>query len=305
MGTVLVIGSSNTDLVCRTTRIPRVGETVRGSSFATFPGGKGANVAVAAARSGGSVSFVGAVGNDAFGQQRLDELRAEGIDIRHVRVVEGIASGVALITVDDAGGNCIVIVPGANDAVRPDDARTAIAERRHGVMSINLEIPFESVETAVAANLGRTPTVLNAAPFDPRVSDILNAVDVLIVNEIEAGEVLGHEVTIESAARDARHIAASGPRAVAITLGAAGAVLATETHVVRIPAPHVPVVDTTGAGDAFCGALSAWLAGGATLVEAARAGVAAGSLAVGTAGAQPSLPHRAAIVALLERMAPV
>jgi ribokinase len=302
VGRVLVIGSSNTDLVCRTERFPRLGETVRGSTFSTHPGGKGANQAVAAARAGAHVTFVGAIGDDDFGRQRLEELRADSIDVRAVRLVSDRASGVALIVVDAHGDNVIVIVPGANDAIQPTDARNAIAAAQHELVSLTLEIPFGTVQTAVAANLGRTPTILNAAPFDPRVTDVLDAIDVLICNEVEASELLGRVVTTANATAAAADMVRDGPRCAVITLGVDGAVLATESEVQPITAPRVSAVDTTGAGDAFCGALCAWLAAGESMEEAVRAGVAAGSISVTRHGAQPSLPARMEILDMLQRM---
>ncbi|RIK46628.1 MAG: ribokinase [Chloroflexi bacterium] len=296
MGHVLVVGSSNTDLVCRAPRIPRVGETIHGSTFHVFAGGKGANQAVAAARAGARVTFVGAVGDDDFGRQRVDELRGEGISVDAVRTVGGAPSGVALITVDDAGENSIVIITGANAQIRADDARNAITASGHDVLSLTLEIPYAVVAASVAASIGRGRTVLNAAPYDPRLAELVNALDVLIVNEIEAGQHLGYDITIANAIDGAQSIVRTGPRAVVITLGKDGAVLATETGAAHFPAPIVHAIDTTGAGDAFCGVFCAWLGAGEPITAATRAGVVAGALAVQVAGAQPSLPSRQAIL---------
>lgn len=302
MGRVLIVGSTNTDLVCHAPRLPRTGETLRGTGFATYPGGKGANQAVAAARAGATVRFVGAVGSDPYGEDRIGELAAEGIDIGSVRVVAGVVSGIALIVVDETGDNSIIIVAGANATVSADDARAAIAERRHDLLSLTLEIPFNTVASAVAANLGRTPTVLNAAPFDSRVAELLPSIDVLVVNEGEAGAISGGSVTPQNAGVVASELVRSGPRAVVITLGADGAVVATESDVRSVAAPRVAVLDTTGAGDAFCGALCARLSEGAALIDAVRFGVAAGSLAVGVVGAQPAQPRADQILALLRQM---
>jgi ribokinase len=302
-GTVLVIGSSNTDLVCLAPRLPRPGETVRGTSFATFAGGKGANQAVAAARAGARVCFAGAVGDDTFGQARLADLRAENIDIEHVVVRFGVASGVASIVVDDDGENVIVLVPGANDTVDPAMALRALQSVEPRVLSLTHEVPFETVRTAILARAPQTLVVHNTAPYDERIAELLDSIDVLICNETEASALLDRPVTADTAEQDAAEILARGCRAAIITLGAHGAFVATDATSWHVPAPNVAVVDTTGAGDALCGATAAWLASGAELRDAVVAGVVAGSLAVTRDGAQPSLPTRSAILALIASIA--
>jgi ribokinase len=302
MADVLVIGSSNTDLVCRAARIPAPGETVTGRSFATFAGGKGANQAVAAARAGAAVSFVGARGDDDFGVARMHELLAEGIDASRLRVVPGASSGVALIIVDDRGENQIVYVPGTNADISVDDATAALRDVAFRVLSLTFETPFETVAYAVRHHPNDAVIVLNAAPYDERLSELLSDIDVLICNEVEASALLGRPVTITSALADSQAIVERGPRSVVLTLGGFGAVAAEVSDVWHVPAPTAQVVDTTGAGDAFCGALCAWLALGEPLREAVRAGVAAGSLAVTRDGAQASLPARSEIVAMLGTM---
>ena len=302
MAGVLVIGSSNTDLVCRATRIPAPGETIAGRSFATFAGGKGANQAVAAARAGAAVTFVGAHGGDDFGPARRADLAAEGIDVSHMRRVAGVSSGVASIVVDDRGENQIVYVPGANASVSVDEARVALAEVSYRVLSLTFEVPFETVAHSLTHRREQSLAVLNAAPYDARLGTLLPNVDVLICNEGEASALLGRQVTFESALDDARSILERGVDAVVLTLGGHGAVAADASGAWHTPAPPVEPVDTTGAGDAFCGALCAWLAAGESLRNAVSAGVAAGSLAVTRDGAQPSLPSREAIVRMLDTM---
>jgi len=302
MAGVLVIGSSNTDLVCRAMRIPTPGETITGRSFATFAGGKGANQAVAARRAGADVTFVGARGNDDFGAARLDDLLTEGIDANRMRVVKGASSGVALIVVDDHGENQIVYVPGANADISAGDADAAISEVDHRVLSLTFEVPFETVAHAVRTKREASIVVLNAAPYDERVSELLDFIDVLICNEVEATALLGRSVTSDSALADATAIAKRGPESAVLTLGAFGAVAADVSGAWHIPTPIVEPIDTTGAGDAFCGALSAWLAAGEPLREAVTAGVVAGSLAVTREGAQASLPTRSEIVAAIHAM---
>jgi ribokinase len=299
---VLVVGSSNTDLVCVTERLPHPGETVRGSRFATYAGGKGANQAVAAARAGARVTFVGAVGDDQYGRDRLTDLHREGIDVSLTPMLLGVTSGVAVITVDSRGENQIIMVPGANDAVTPAAATRAVKQAEAAILSLTLEIPSETVRTALEARPANMQAVLNAAVFDPRVRELAHLIDVLIVNEVEAGEWLGRPVTAASAAEDARELWSSGPHLAIITLGSYGAVYTVDGLPLHQPALAVDVVDTTGAGDAFCGVLAAWLARGAQPRDAVLAGVAAGTLAVGVSGAQPSLPSLAHIEHMLTRL---
>ena len=304
MSGVLVVGSSNTDLVCVTERLPRPGETVRAGSFATYAGGKGANQAVAAARAGAQVTFVGAVGDDQYGRDRLADLRRESIDVSQTPTLPGHASGVAVIAVDGHGENQIIMAPGANDAVTAEAAAAAVAQSSAVVLSLTLEIPFEAVRAALAARPPSMRAVLNAAIYDPLVKQLAHLIDVLIVNEIEAGEWLGHAVTLESAAAAAHELWGYGPRLAVITLGSYGAVYAVDGLPLHQPSASVEVIDTTGAGDACCGALAAWLARGASETEAVRAGVAAGALAVGAPGAQPSMPHAAQIEQLMAQLPP-
>ncbi|MCO5175635.1 MAG: ribokinase [Thermomicrobiales bacterium] len=296
MGTVVVIGSSNTDLVSSAERLPRAGETVRGDAFATYPGGKGANQAVAARRASANVRFVGATGDDDFGKARRQELRDEGIDVTYLAEHQGATSGVAQIIVDAHGENQIVVVPGANDLVDPASVIKAL-ESDCSVISMVLEISFDAVLAALNAEHSATK-VVNAAPFDSRIMAHLDQVDVLICNESEAAAVLGRpfDVRDETATkRAAEDLIGHGPTAAIITIGAGGAVVAHADGTQLIRAPKAKVVDTTGAGDCFCGVFAAWLASGASLREATAAGVVAGSLSVSIAGAQPSMPNRAAI----------
>jgi ribokinase len=295
MSKVLVVGGSNTDLVCRSPRLPVAGETLTGSSFNVFAGGKGANQAVAAARSGALVTFCGAVGDDDFGRQRLADLKLDEIDVSCVEVVEGTSSGVALIVVDDAGENQIVVVSGANGRVSPTTVDRAIDSSAWDALLIVLENPADTTRHAIARMKGRAPVVLNAAPFDPWVTDVLPDVDILVCNEVEASGLLGRQVGADTALADVVALRHLGCRSAVITLGPHGAYVADSSGSWHNPALAVEVVDTTGAGDALCGAIAAWLAEGASLREAVAAGVAAGSLAVTRSGAQPSLPRRAEI----------
>lgn len=299
MGRVLVIGSVNTDLVCRAPALPRAGETLRGVSFHTYAGGKGANQAVAAARAGATVSFIGAVGRDVFGAERRADLVAEGIDVTRLRTVDA-PSGTALIVVADDGENQIVIVPGANDLITPVDALAALREQPCDVLSLTLEIPLETARAALMSRPSGVRAVLNVAPFDAAARELLAHVDVLVCNELEVTALLGSDVAAELACAQVETLRALGPAAVVLTLGARGAVAATSDGAWIVPSLPVDVVDTTGAGDAVCGVLAAWLADGRAVRESVRAAIVAGALATTRAGAQPSLPRRADIVAYLD-----
>jgi ribokinase len=293
----LVAGTINTDLVARVARAPAAGETVTGNSFEIFGGGKAANQAVAAARSGAAVAMLGAVGDDDFGRQRIEDLKRGGIDAGDVAVVSGVASGVALIVVEEATGqNRIAYVPGATATVTAEQASRAVERLRPRVVLATLELPAATLATLFAAARAAGATILlNATPEAAAGRDLVRDVDVLIVNETEAADLLGYPVTASNGGEAALALTRFGPASVAVTLGAAGAVVAHGGAVSTIAAPAVQVVDTTGAGDAFCGALAARLAEGADLTAAAGVGVIAGSLATTKAGAQPSMPTRAEI----------
>lgn len=303
-GRVLVGGEINTDLVGRVARAPEAGETVSGTAFAIFGGGKAANQAVAAARSGAVVTMLGAVGDDDFGRQRLADLRAEGIAVASVVVTGAAASGVALIVVEETTGqNRITYIPGANLLVGPDDAAAAVAATHPSVVLATLALPEEARRALfAAARAAGARIVLNATPEPLGAGAHLAETDLLIANEAEAAALVGNPVEAAMAGEAARALRGMGPAAVAITLGPAGAVVLGDGEPVLLPAPAVSVVDTTGAGDAFCGAVAARLAAGADVVTAARAGVAAGSLATTRAGAQPSMPTAAEIDDLLRRV---
>lgn len=290
---VLVAGAINTDLVARTPRAPGPGETVTGSSFAIFGGGKGANQAVAAARAGADTSLLGAVGDDAFGTERRAHLAADGIDLESVATISGVASGVALISVEPSGQNRILYVPGATLEAQAHHARKAVVRVRPSVVLMTLELPSETLAALVTKAKGLGATIaLNATPEPELARRFLPDTDVLIVNEPEASALVGHTVTLETSAVAAEALRGMGPGTAIITLGEQGAVAVSNEGMERVKAPVVEVVDTTGAGDTLCGALVAALAEGQTLREALRFGVAAASLAVTRAGAQASIPRR-------------
>ena len=302
---VIVLGSSNTDLVIRLPRLPRPGETVLGGAFFQAAGGKGANQAVAAARaSTAPVTFIAALGDDAMGDAAATALAKENLDLRFLKRVPGAASGVALIVVDAHGENQIAVASGANAALSWDDLDLVSDEtwKAAKVFLTSLETPLDAVIRGLkrARGLGLR-TVLNPAPAEPIVVDtgLLRLVDVLTPNEHEAAEITGVPTGDEAGAvAAARELIRRGCRAAIVTRGAAGCVVVErEGMATALPACAVTAVDATAAGDAFNGALAVALAGGRSLLDAARWASRAAALAVTRAGAQPSLPTRAEIEA--------
>lgn len=301
---IVVVGSLNMDLVVRTPRIPKPGETIIGHDWRMVPGGKGANQAVAAARLGAQVAMVGRVGSDAFAPPLLANLAANRVDHTGVAQDADAATGVALIEVDDAGQNSIVVVSGANAQLRPADVEAAAAAIAAAqVLLLQLESPLDTVLSAaqLACTQGVT-VILNPAPAQALPAELLQAVDVLIPNESETSLLTGLPVdSLPEAATAAQALLAKGVSTVVLTLGARGALLAQAQGQAYFPAFPVTPVDTTAAGDAFVGGLAVALAEGRPLAEAVRWGNAAGALATTRLGAQPSLPDRPAVLALLAR----
>ncbi len=299
---IAVVGSLNMDLIVSAPRIPAPGETIIGHGFHTAAGGKGANQAVAAARLGAQVSMVGRVGDDAYGQAQLANLIADGLDTTFVKVDPETHTGIALITVDDAGENSIVVSSGANwqmSAADVDDAEVAIAGA--DMLLLQLETRPEVVARAVElAARHAVPVVLNPAPARPLPPELLAQVTYLIPNESETALLSGQPVTERSAgcsrrsldlARAAVHtLRQMGIGTVVLTLGGRGAFLITEGQEEHVPAFPVEVVDTTAAGDAFVAGFAVAAASGQSLWEAVRFAAAAGALATTKLGAQPSLP---------------
>jgi ribokinase len=299
---VTVVGSLNMDLVIRSPRIPLPGETIIGSGFHIVPGGKGANQAVAAARLGAQVSMVGRVGNDAFATPLLDSLAAAGIDSACVARDPEHATGVALIVVDDAGENSIVVASGANRQLSPLEVEAASsAIRAAEVLLLQLEVPLETViRAARIARAHEVQIVLNPAPARTVPTELLSLVDVLVPNEHEAALMAGRSVDDWTRAEAAtRSLLSSGAGTVILTLGDRGALLARGQTMERFPAFDVEPVDTTAAGDAFMAGFAVALAEGRALAEAVHWGNAAGALATTKLGAQPSLPTRQALEHLI------
>ncbi len=294
---IVVVGSSNTDMVAMAEHIPAPGETVMGTRFFTAPGGKGANQAVAAARLGARVTMVACAGDDSFGRAAVEGFQAEGIDTRHIALDPDAPSGIALITVDAKGENAITVAPGANARLSPEHVRSAEgAIRDADALLLQLEIPLDAVEAAarIARDAG-TLVILNPAPAPDGglPPELLAITDVLVPNQTEAAGLAGQSgLDAEDAVRA---LLGAGCRRVVVTLGSRGALAADSDATFAVPSPKVRAVDTTAAGDAFCGALAVALAEGQRFEAAVRFAVKAAALSVTVPGAQPSLPSRRAV----------
>ncbi len=293
MTDVFVLGSINQDFVLKVERRPEPGETVTNAELSTHNGGKGANQAAAAALLGASVIILGRVGNDEFGEPLVRALEEKGIDTGLVEKATGKATGAAFITVTPDGENAITVAPGANRSLRPEDvdaAAGAIGDAR--VLVAQMEVPVQSVLRAVEVASERgTRALVNLAPTFEVPRGLLERLDPLVVNEHEAAFLLGSAVEgVDGALSAAPKLLALGPRSAVITVGEAGAVLAGNGLTEHLPAPGVDVVDTTGAGDAFVGALAARLANDTPLEDAVAYAVRAGAAAVTREGAQGALP---------------
>lgn len=304
---LVIVGSLNADLIARTDRFPQPGETVHGSALATLPGGKGANQAVAAARLGGEVTMIGAVGDDPHGRLLRESLDAAGVDTTRVRSVEGVATGTAMITVSGEGENTIVVSPGANAELLATDVRTSDAFAGRAVLGLCLEVDVSVVTAAASRGHDAGLTVLlNLSPYSVVPAELLAATDVLLVNEHEAsllfdleeqgGERGRHDERDEHDDHDELDDAIVRglervriPRAV-VTRGADGATVFDRGRITRVVPRRVNPVDTTGCGDAFMGALALKLAQGEDLVDAARYAATVGAFAATRNGAQSSYP---------------
>lgn len=295
MSTIVVLGSANMDLVVRQPRFTAPGETILGTGFSTVPGGKGLNQAVAAARAGAEVAFLGAVGDDDFGRRLRAQLEADGVEASGLARVD-VPTGTAHIAVTDDGENAIVVVPGANHAHEHlDDAmRAAISAAE--VLLLQLERPLPLVAEALAfARAHGVRTVLTPAPVAPLDPAVLGLVDLLVPNAGEARELSGEADELAAA-----HALAQGSTTVLVTRGSRGALLVEPGAAPReFPARRVEAVDTTGAGDTFTGVLVAWITAGASLDEAITAATVAAAIAVTRAGATSSMPSRDEILAAL------
>jgi ribokinase len=301
---IVVVGSSNTDMIVQTPHIPRPGETILGGTFNTAAGGKGANQAVACARAGGQVTFVARVGADMFGDQALQGFREDGINVDFVTKDESAPSGVALIIVDDQGENSIAVASGANGNLSVSDVEAA-AEiiKAAGIVLMQLETPIETIEAASALAVKHgVKVILNPAPAQALSDALLKQVSILTPNETEAEMLTGIGVQNEADAKKAAQaLVDKGVTHVIITLGAAGAYVYSDEFSGMVPGFKVDPVDTTAAGDTFNGTPAVALAEGKSLAEAVTFANAAAAISVTTLGAQPSAPKREAVEAFLEK----
>lgn len=306
MKNIVVIGSSNTDMVVKTSHLPAGGETVLGGDFFMNAGGKGANQAVAAARYGNRVVFVAKTGDDLFGRQVRKSMAEDGIVTDYVFVDKEHPSGVALITIDKDAENCIVVAGGANMYLSPADIDTAAEEiLKADVVLMQLESPIETVAYAarMAAKAG-IPVILNPAPAPAEALSEALLKDLFLItpNRSEASRISGIEVTdMESAHRAAKAIHEMGPKSVIITLGSDGSLVYDGSMFMRVEALKVEAVDTTAAGDTYNGVLASVIAEGKSLIEAVREANIAGAISVTRMGAQPAAPTREEIAAMKQR----
>lgn len=295
---IVVVGSSNTDMVVQSDHLPAPGETVLGGAFSLHPGGKGANQAVAAARLGGEVTFIARLGQDLFGDQAIEGFRKDGIDVSKIIQDPNAASGVALIMVDAKGENSISVALGANNRLTPADVNVAedeLADADYVLVQLETPLPVAKHLARRAAEMSYR-LVLNPAPARPLTDELLKRLYLITPNAIEAGLLTGVEVTDENSARTAaQRLRLRGVPNVVITLGSAGALVVTDDFSELIPTQTVKVVDTTAAGDTFNGALVVALSEGKDLRSAVIFANRAAAYSVGILGAQASVPTRADI----------
>lgn len=290
---ICVFGSSNTDLVIKVPHLPLPGETVLGGEFSIVQGGKGANQAVAAARAGGDVVFIACVGNDQFGLNAINELNKEGIDISHIKIIDHISSGMALINVAESGENSISVAPGANSHLLPEDiTKIEGVVRTSQIVLVQLEIPLNTVKSIILMSRKyNIPVILNPAPARTLDSEILQSVDIITPNEKEAALIVNsgsQEIRISELNKKLKEM---GLKTIVITLGAKGAFYSVNNLSKFIDGFKVQAVDTTAAGDVFNGYLAVFLALGKSLDESIKMANKAASISVTRMGAQPSIPY--------------
>jgi ribokinase len=298
---ICVVGSCNIDLTFRTPRLPAPGETLVGTTCHLGFGGKGANQAVAAARLGGRVTMVGKVGRDAFGEKTLDNFRAENIDATFVTVVPEQPTGVAAIFVDDAARNAILVVPGANHEVSPDDVRKAETSIRSAdILLCQLEVPLPAIlEAFRIANGAGVRTILNPAPAASLPDDLLRLSNLCVPNETELEQLTSRSATtLEQAIEAGQALLECGPSIVIVTRGDQGAIIVESHRVEHVPGVSVQAVDSSGAGDAFIGSFAVFSARGLALHESVRRANHVAALSVTRLGTQTSLPSCAEVKGL-------
>ncbi|MDP2336621.1 MAG: ribokinase [Bacteroidota bacterium] len=289
---ILVIGSSNTDLIATVKSFPSAGETIAGKSFFQAMGGKGANQAVAAHRLGGDVQFITCLGKDANGQNALKYYNAEGLDVSSLLIVGDVSSGTAMILVDDNGENCIVITPGANNMLSPAYIHKVEEDIAASEMVVlQMEIPYETVKTVCEiAHKHHKKVLLNVAPARQLDDDLIQKIDILVVNETEAETISGEKIEVIGTEAVVDTLLARGVNTVVLTLGKKGCLIKNNQTIKYVPAFVIEPLDSTAAGDTFCGALAAELSRGHGWDEALNFATAASAICVTRMGAQPSIP---------------
>ncbi|MDZ7718599.1 MAG: ribokinase [Balneolaceae bacterium] len=295
MSKIIVVGSSNTDMIVKVPRIPAPGETILGGKFVKAAGGKGANQAVAAARSGGNVTFIANTGNDNFGKEAIEGFQKEGVNTESIFVDEETPSGVALIFVGEDGENSIAVASGANGTLTPSQiGKTEPVIADGNILLAQLETPLETIEQAIKiANKHNVKVILNPAPAQPLSDDLLKRIDILTPNQSEAELLTGIRVEDESSAKKASEkLLSRGVKTVILTLGSEGAFVMSETIQKTIPGFKVNAEDTTAAGDTFNGALAVGVSLGKSIEDAIIWAHAAAALSVTRMGAQPSIPNQ-------------
>ena len=300
---IVVIGSSNTDMVIKTEHIPVPGETILGGTFFMNAGGKGANQAVAVARLGGNTTLISKIGNDVFGKQSLQLFDKEGINTRHLFYDEDLPSGVALITIDEKGENSIVVAPGANGNLYPQHLEQALDEIANAtIILMQLEIPMETVEfVAKYAASKNVPVMLDPGPASKLSKELLSHINIITPNQTEAEMLCGISVdNMESAKKAAEAIHNMGVKHVVITMGALGVVVCSEGKIHTVATPKVKALDTTAAGDVFNGGLAVALSEGKSLTDSVNFGCLAAAVSVTRLGAQSSIPYRSEIFPNIE-----
>ena len=301
MKKIVVIGSSNTDLIAKVKNFPAAGETIEGISYMQAMGGKGANQAMAAHKLGGDVSFITSLGDDSNGQHALEYYKNEGLKVSSSLIVEDIPSGTAIILVDEQGENCIVISPGANQKLSPSYIQKIEKKIEEAdILVLQMEIPFETVKAVCKLSKKyNKQLILNVAPARKLDEEILKNVDVLLVNETEAATISGEEIDLIGKVAVVDKLLSMGAKTVVLTLGKAGCYFKNEQENLHIKAFAVDAIDTTAAGDTFCGALAAEISKGHSWHQALVFATAASAICVTKMGAQPSIPSEKAVNAFL------
>jgi len=303
MSKIVVIGSSNTDLIAKINEFPKIGETIKGISYLQVMGGKGANQALAAHRLGGDVKFITSLGNDLNGINSIDYYKKEGLDASLSLIVEDVPSGVAMIWVDKNGDNSIVIIPGANDALKPEYIKKIEAEiLKADLIVLQMEIPYETVRYICNfASSNNKQVMLNVAPAMVLDKDVIEKIDILVVNETEAELISGENISIIGEEAVVDRLRFLGAKTVILTLGKKGSILKNDQLYLKVPAFTVNTVDSTAAGDTFCGALAAGLSRGHRWQQAMEFASAAAAICVTRMGAQTSIPDENEVISFLSQ----